>query len=97
MTENKLDKEGSVTSQKVKFSSKSLLKIFEYIGGTRGMKVTLWKRLVSALLFMVHGKGPNVTKSRKSRRNQAKIIQIESIKPWSKYCPTVSPVRAGSA
>ena len=90
MTENKLDKEGSVTSQKVKFSSKSLLKIFEYIGGTRGMKVTLWKRLVSALLFMVHGKGPNVTKSRKSRRNQAKIIQIESIKPWSKCCPTVS-------
>ena len=34
------------------------------------------------LLFMVHGKGPEVTKSRKSRRNQAKIIQIESIKPW---------------
>ena len=37
------------------------------------------------LLFMVHGKGPEVTKSRKSRRNQAKIIQIESIKPWSNW------------
>ena len=88
LTENKLDKEGSVTSQKVKFFfiEEPIKNIWIYRWDTiRWDESDTLETSGSKLLFMVHGKGPNVTKSRKSRRNQAKIIQIESIKARSKW------------